>query len=127
MSAERVIERILDGEAVIGESDRLMSRKQALVAAGAMIEPCSVLILDGASYRPIVVGDIANLAANTTADLLAVNYFRLKARTGTKRTALLYQDCRLNAKKLGGISALNTSQKATLFAKMKAQNIQAGY
>lgn len=125
MPQVRTFTRILDGEHVIGEADRLMSRDQVLLAASATFtRPGTILgqVTATKQFKPLDTA--ANDGTQTPAAIL---WAGRPASTGTRRAVVHTRHCRVNGKKLTYPAGSNGAAVTAINDALLTKGIQVGY
>jgi len=117
--------RVLDGEHVIGEDDRLMSRDTVLLAASTTYtRPGTILgqVTATKQFKPL------DLAATDGSQTPAAVLWAGRAKsTGTRRAVVHSRNCRLNGKKLTYPAGVTPTQVTAINDALMTKNVQVGY
>lgn len=125
MPQVRTFTRVLDGEHVIHEADRLYSRDQVLLAASTTYtKPGTIL---GQNTTTMQFAPLNSSASDGTQTPAAVLWAGRPASTGTRRAVVHARHSRMNGKKLIYPTGANAAAVTAINAALAAKGIQVGY
>lgn len=117
--------RVLDGEHVIGEDDRLMSRDQVLLAASTTFTKPGTILGQVTATKQFV--PVNRAATDGSQKAVAILWAGRAASTGTRRAVVHSRRCRVNGKKLTYPAGADQAAVAAINAELAEATIQVGY